>query len=340
MQKDIPRTAKWLSGSAGAPRLEADASRARLLSLERVLHAFLSSCQSDVRTDASQRQSDIDRADAGVPPQGDHCKSFYMQGMNGIAFILLDVLQEDELLVFQFMRGLVSRVLPHVFGVIREGGSREQDHFDLFGSLTEVGQTLQEVVSIHLPHLHATMDRAGLPVCLLAYKWFPTLFSDISLTAYHSQLRFETLLALWDVCLLLGVDGIFCGSLALLSSAEAQVVALGVDASAEQVSATMVRVLSALQPEDVTTSVCEVLELCSHPVLLKIRNDHRRRLQLGSAPINFKSSESSTATASSSSSSSNNSSTGKGPMTITDLDSGRVFAISRGMLVPMAPRNS
>lgn len=264
-----------------------------------------------------------------------------MQGMNGIAFILLDVLQENELLVFQFMRGLVSRVLPHVFGVIREGGNREQDHFDLFGSLAEVGQTLEEIVSIHLPQLHATMERAGLPVCLLAYKWFPTLFSDISLTAYHSQLRFETLLALWDVCLLLGVDGIFCGSLALLSSAEAQVVALGIDASAEQVSATLVRVLSALQPEDVTTSVCEVLELCSHPVLLKMRNDHRRRLQLGSA-ANAKSTESnsSATTAPSSTSSSASSSTGSHAMTITDLDSGRVFAISRGMLVPVAPRNS
>ncbi|GLD99601.1 hypothetical protein PINS_up008327 [Pythium insidiosum] len=124
------------------------------------------------------------------------------------------------------------------------------------------------------------MDAAGLPVCLLAYKWFPTLFSDISIMAHRSQLRFETLLAIWDVCLLLGVEGMFCVALALFSAAEEEVTSLRPGASTELVTGTLIAVLSTIQPRDLVISVCEVLELCSHPVLLKLRNGHRRRLQL------------------------------------------------------------
>lgn len=381
MQKDIPRTAKWLAGSAGAPHLSADTRRVRLACLEHVLHAFLAGCTSHVRTD----DDGDDATDASPSAVQTPSQSFYMQGMNGLAFILLDVLADDELAAFQFFRGVVARVLPHVFGIRSEGA--ERDNFDLFSSLAEVGATLEDVVALHLPHFHAAMDGVGIPVCLLAYKWFPTLFSDISLMAHNAQLRYDTLLVAWDICLLMGLEGVFCVALALCSSAEESVVSAGRDASAEQMSNALVRVISQLSPEDLITSVCEVLELCSHHVLLKLRNGHRRRLQLGYAKQQYDGVQSSSSSSNSSSSSRAIATTGSGasrsalaawsedgggsasgsrrsrggaplatsshsapppsssaaasrsapPMTVKDLDSGKVFKISRSgsMLLPV-----
>jgi hypothetical protein len=336
VQKDIPRTVKWLAGSAGAPKLD-DAERAvRLESLEHVLHAFLSSCSLDERTD----EEPVSPSSAGSSSPSS--PSFYMQGMNGLAFILLEVLENDQVEAFRFLRGIIARILPHVFGICCEGTGR--DHFDLFRSLVEVGDVLQEVARLHLPSFHAALERAGLPVCLLAYKWFPTLFSDVTLTASHSQLRFDTLLCCWDVCLLLGLEGMFCVALALCSAAEDDVLALAgcgeaVSNSAEQVSATVGRALALLTPEDLITSVCEVLELCSHPVLLKLRNAHRRRLKLGYSKVgNGFAASASRASPDRTVKKKPRDAAAPPPMTVTDLDSGKVFKISNSgnMLLPTA----
>ncbi|TYZ67277.1 hypothetical protein PybrP1_007287, partial [[Pythium] brassicae (nom. inval.)] len=355
VQKDIPRTSKWLAGCSGAPTLDADASRVRLERLAHVLHAFLSGCTAHVRTD--EAEGDNDNAVNGVRGSftREASKSFYMQGMNGLAFILLDVLGEDELVALQFFRGIIARILPHVFG-IRSAGA-ERDNFDLFSSLVEVGNTLEEVVALHLPSFHAAMDDAGIPVCLLAYKWFPTLFSDVSLMAHNAQLRYDTLLMIWDIRLLMGLEGIFCVSLALFSTAEESVVGVGPDASAETVSNALVRVISQIRPEDLITSVCEVLELCSHHVLLKLRNGHRRRLQIGYARQKYDGVRSSSGGSSSSrlarlsspgasvradpSAAASASAARESPstafMTVKDLDSGKLFKISRSgsMLLPV-----
>lgn len=325
VQKDIPRTSKWLSGSAGAPELDDAHTTIRLEKLGRVLHAFLSSCALD---EHQRAVADGARAiDTDVNPS----RSFYMQGMNAIAFILLEVLEDDEVAAFEFLRGLVARVLPHVFGLYGDSlddtpsasasagvSGRPGDHFDLFNSLVEVGNVLQDVAQLHVPVFDAALERAGIPVCLLAYKWFPTLFSDLSLTAYHSQLRFDTMLVIWDACLLLGLEGLFAVSLALFAAAEDAVSALGTEASAEQVSWTVGSVLSRVPPEDLITSVCEVLELCAHPVVLKLRNAHRRRLQLGYAKAGHGFSEHDAAP----------SAAPGAAMMVTDLDSGQQFAIS------------
>lgn len=325
MQKDIPRTSKWLSGSAGAPELDDARIQTRLEKLGRVLHAFLSSCALD------EHQRAVADGTRAIDTDMDPSRSFYMQGMNGIAFILLEVLEDDEVAAFEFLRGLVARVLPHVFGIYGDAhddtsdgsstsvGGRTGDHFDLFNSLVEVGNVLQDVAQLHVPAFHAALERAGIPVCLLAYKWFPTLFSDLSLTAYHSQLRFDTMLVIWDACLLLGLEGLFAVSLALFGAAEDAISALGADASAEQVSWTVGSVLSRVPPEDLITSVCEVLELCVHPVLLKLRNAHRRRLQLGYAKAGHGFSEQDAASSAA---------VEVAAMTVTDLDSGQQFAIS------------
>lgn len=348
VQKDIPRTSKWLAGSAGAPQLSPNARRIRLEHLEHVLHAFLSGCTSHIRTDEEEEDeaSEDETGNKATAPRVGS-KNFYMQGMNGLAFILLEVLDGDELLAFQFFRGVIARILPHVFGIRSQGA--ERDNFDLFSSLVEVGNILQEVVALHLPNFSAAMDDAGIPVCLLAYKWFPTLFSDISLMAHNAQLRFDTLLVIWDICLFMGLEGIFCVSLALFSSAEDNVVSVGHDASAEHISNALVHVLSQIKPEDLITSVCEVLELCSHPVLLKLRNGHRRRLQLGYSKQKYDGTRNkqpvqvSSPLARGSTSASSSSSGGatmeidSSTMTVRDLDSGKLFKISRtgSMLLPV-----
>ncbi|TMW65136.1 hypothetical protein Poli38472_009303 [Pythium oligandrum] len=326
VQKDVPRTSKWLAGSAGAPQLSGEATAVRLRTLETVLHAFLVSCKADKRTDAGSGRL----SEGGVTD--DH-RSFYMQGMNGIAYLILDVVDDQEVVACQMLRGVVTHILPHVFGIrsVDAGG----ENFDLFGSLIEVGNVLDEVVQMHLPNFHDAMEKAGLPVCLLAYKWFPTLFSDISLMAHRSQLRYDTLLAIWDVCLLMGVEGMFCVALALFSAAEEAVISLRANPSTELVTGTIITVLSSIEPHDLMISVCEVLELCSHPVLLKLRNGHRRRLLQVSQQRRQAPRPQATAT---------EPSVSRSPepaidMTVRDLDSGKLFQISKtgSMLLPVKP---
>jgi hypothetical protein len=282
--------------------------------------------------------------------------TFYMQGMNGIAFVLLQVLatqkeEEEEqqiFVVYQFFRGIISRLLPHVFGICFTSGST--DHFDLFKSLMEVGQVVQEIVEIHLPSLHFLLEKAGISICIFVYKWFPTLFSDVSLTANHSQLRWETLLVIWDICFLMGLEGIFVVTLALFSLAESHALSSPkknkqkeeeeeeVVVTIEDVSNILVHLLSNLCPEELVTSVCEVIESYTHPVILKLRNGHRRRLQLGYHEYEHTKREesknihtSSTCINSSRSSHSSHSTSTESEndrMTVRDLDSGLLFRLS------------
>lgn len=268
VEKDVPRTSQWLAGSAGSPVLAPKMLSTRLQRLYRVLHAFLSGTAFDMLVD----QSTV----TGCKTSNERISSFYMQGMNGIVFILLDTLYEDELAAYQFFRGLVVRVLPHVFSIYCVGV--DSDNFDLFSSLVEVGQVFQDIVAMHLPALSHVLDRVGIHARLFVYKWFPTLFSDLSLSANHSQLRYDTLLLAWDIVLLLGVGGLFGVALALCNLVEDPILALNNDASTEAVSSKLVQVLAEINPEELVTSVCEVLELCTHPTFLKLQNSHRRRL--------------------------------------------------------------
>lgn len=304
IQKDIPRTSRWLVGSPGAPSLTEDQVEPCLSILERVLHAFLSKVRLQMHGNSASE---------------DTIAGFYMQGMNGIAFILIREMLETktcskvepvELLVFQIFTGLIQYVLPQVFGnySVRysihtnteaelrgsdDGFNQCDDYSDLFTSLIDVGSVLQEIVEVQLPTLYRVLERSGMVPSLLAYKWFPTLFSDISLTAHHSQLQYETLLTVWDICFLLGTEGIFLVSLALFSIAESALIecleeehtsqdcrtrpGYATD-NVERLSFVFLNILCKIQPSDLITSVCEILELCVHPVLLRLRNGHRRHL--------------------------------------------------------------
>jgi hypothetical protein len=105
------------------------------------------------------------------------------------------------------------------------------------------------------------------------------------------------------------------------------------------VSATVGRALALLTPEDLITSVCEVLELCSHPVLLKLRNAHRRRLKLGYSKVgNGFAASASRASPDRTVKKKPRDAAAPPPMTVTDLDSGKVFKISNSgnMLLPTA----
>ncbi|KAL0592177.1 hypothetical protein ABG067_000284 [Albugo candida] len=282
LQKDIPRTSRWLAGSSGAPSIPEETLQYRLVVLERMLHAFLS----------QSRLEQIQISDALDPSAG-----FYMQGMNALAFISMQVMfdsNQDELVVYQFFSGLIREVLPQVFGNPTAAIDTSLENCsDLFTSLIQVSDVLQQIVASQLPDLYVILERSGMLPSLLSYKWFPTLFSDISLTAYHSQLQYDTLLAIWDICFLLGIEGIFLVSLALFSIAEAALLDAG-DRSiqaqndlrcfghggddVERISSTFIGILCKIKPSELIKSVCEILELCIHPILLRLRNSHRRRL--------------------------------------------------------------
>ncbi|RHY16507.1 hypothetical protein DYB25_006951 [Aphanomyces astaci] len=250
--KDIPRTATWLASSDGAPASTVDAPPTRLTNLGTVLRAFIAHSCSNV--------------DAAISSS----HTSYLQGMNGIAFVLLQVLADDVDRSFQFLHGLVHGALPTIF--------HSEAHST--NALVQTGATLESMVSMYLPALAATFEVVGLPVFLLAYKWFPTLFSDVSLEANreHNQLRYDTLLVAWDVCMLVGVEGIYVVALALFAAADVAIRNLGRTCLAEDVSGAFTAVLAHLTPDDFVLHVCEVIETCRHPLLLQMRDAHHRKL--------------------------------------------------------------
>ncbi|RHY21602.1 hypothetical protein DYB32_009764 [Aphanomyces invadans] len=276
LHKDIPRTATWLASSDGAPPSTVHAPPARLDGLRTVLHAFIArSCAS---TTGSSHTS-------------------YLQGMNGIAFVLLEVFADDVRSSLQFLHGLVHGALPTIFHT--EAHSTN--------ALVQTGAQLESMVAAYLPALAHVFETVGLPVFLLAYKWFPTLFSDVSLQANrkHNQLQYNTLLVAWDVCMLVGVEGIYVVALALFAAADGAIRALGPTCLAEDVSGAFTAVLSTLAPHDFVLHVCEVIETCQHPLLLQMRDAHHRRLH-------------------------------DPPVAVKDLDTGQLFGVtSNAKLVPL-----
>ncbi|CAK4613854.1 unnamed protein product [Aphanomyces euteiches] len=246
LQKDVPRTASWLAGSEGAPPSTVQASSERLAALQTVLHAFIASNSTSTS---------------------------YLQGMNGIAFVLLEVFSDDVACVFRFLHGVVHGILPTIFETQVDAASN---------ALVQTGVQLESMVVSYLPALSLVFEQVGLPVFLLAYKWFPTLFSDVSLQANrrHNQLKYVTLLVAWDVCMLLGIEGIYCVALALFAASDHAIRALPSPCLAEDVSSAFTNVLAQLTPQELVLHVCEVVETCQHPLLLQMRDSHHRNLHV------------------------------------------------------------
>ncbi|OQR90176.1 hypothetical protein ACHHYP_05734 [Achlya hypogyna] len=265
LQKDVPRTASWLASSEGAPPATVQAPPERLESLHRILHAFIASTHVH-----------------------------YLQGMNGIAFLLLEIWAGDEVVVYQYLEAMVHHILPSIFDASEE-----------VNALVTTGQHLENMMRTYLPSLTELFEGVGLPVFLLAYKWFPTLFSDVSLQANRkrNQLPYDTLLSIWDICLLMGIEGMYCVSMALFAAAEPTIRALGPAALAEDVSHAFIQVLATLSRQDLILHVSEVIETCRHPLLLQWRNAHHRRVHR--------------------------------PVHVTDLDTGQVFGVHGGHLYPI-----
>ena len=243
LSKDIPRTAQWLSKTKGTQPQSKLGAALRLQKLRRILHAYI-----------IQR-----RVDADVP-------SAYLQGMNGIAFVALEAVRDDEIECFRLFCGIVDHLLPDVFGI-----SGIDDNMD---SLVQTGQLLEGAIWSYLPDVAAIFESVGLPVFILSYKWFPTLFSDVSLTAGNQQLSFDTLMAAWDVCFLLGMEGVICVALALFSAAQSAILGLPPNCLAEDVSNALNRSLVSLTSEWLLDGVCVVLRTCNDSSLNELRIKH------------------------------------------------------------------
>ncbi|OQS04530.1 hypothetical protein THRCLA_03239 [Thraustotheca clavata] len=267
IHKDVPRTASWMASSEGAPESTVQAPPERLKSLHRILHAFIASTHVQ-----------------------------YLQGMNGIAFLLLEIWDGNDVVVYQYLEAMIHNILPSIF---------EVDTTPEVNALVKTGQKLESMMRGYLPHLTDIFDSVGLPVFLLAYKWFPTLFSDVSLQANRkrNQLQYSTLLTIWDICLLMGIEGLYCIAMALFAAAEPSIRALGPQCLAEDVSQEFIQVLANLSRHDLVVHVSEVIETCRHPIILKWRNTHHRRVHQ--------------------------------PIQVTNLDTGEVFDINDSKLQPV-----
>lgn len=258
LEKDLPRTSKWLENSKKAPQLSAPECELHLQNLKTILHAMVA-CLDTVKSTTAQH--DVHR----------HAHISYLQGMNGIGFVLLHVLENVQV-AYQILTSTVLEILPCVF----HGPTEDAFEND---NLVQTGQVLERILYDYLPDVSRIFETVGLPTSILAYKWFPTLFSDISLTSGNRQLPFDTLLASWDVCFLMGMEGVFIIAIALFSAAQSSILQLGTHCLAEHVAETLNNTFSTLSPDHLLDSVTIVLQTLSDESLSLLRKSHLKKFK-------------------------------------------------------------
>ncbi|GBG27759.1 Protein lifeguard 1 [Hondaea fermentalgiana] len=169
--RDVPRTQDCFRKHHDDETSENDG--ARMKQLERVLRAFVA---------------------LGVE-QGHGEHAIYVQGLNGIAFLLLEVL-DSEAEAFAYLVGIGHKLLYSVFG----GDTNLVDAQGLW----------DEVASSRHPIVASRCRDAGLLPGLLCVKWMMTMFTQVSFSGNTVALPFETVLACWDISLLMGMAGVAC----------------------------------------------------------------------------------------------------------------------------------
>lgn len=186
IDRDVPRTENWLRH---AVRSEEPwrASPERLAALRRILRAYV----------ASQGWSTEDDDAA------------YVQGMNGVAILLLEVFEGDEVRSLCYLKAIAEALLPTIFGTEQNDALGDNQASRTFVMYDEMLQSAY-------PETAAILSEAGLSPGSLATKWLFTLFTNISLSGNKDDaLPLPTVLAAWDVCFALGMAGVSAVVLAL-----------------------------------------------------------------------------------------------------------------------------
>ncbi|XP_070538915.1 growth hormone-regulated TBC protein 1-A-like isoform X3 [Ptychodera flava] len=126
---------------------------------------------------------------------GHHNKGVgYCQGLNFITGLLLLVLKDEEMSFF-LLDTLLDKILPDYYTQDMSGLKTDQE-------------VLGELVKLKLPHLHAHVEREGVPWSLPTTKWFICLYLEV--------LPLETVLRIWDSLFYEGSKIIFRVALTLL----------------------------------------------------------------------------------------------------------------------------
>ena len=122
--------------------------------------------------------------------------------MNGIAFVLLDVLRGNESDAFAYLYGICTELLPGLFnGKVSKDGCAVDN-------LSHMSEYFEELLTEYYPEACAKCMKAGCPAGTIAVKWMLTLFSNLSFSGGDDTLKYETILAAWDICFLLGMAGV------------------------------------------------------------------------------------------------------------------------------------
>mmetsp|Transcript_2980 Transcript_2980/g.3530 ORF Transcript_2980/g.3530 Transcript_2980/m.3530 type:complete len:529 (-) Transcript_2980:1093-2679(-) len=195
IERDIPRTRHWLSRNhkyhsvdveeckdcSEEPSLTAEEWKNEK-KLKRVLLAYVASIEKKCVSAGEKR-------------------SVYVQGINGIAFVLLDVLNGNEEDAFTYLRGICTNLLPELFVENLSESSGQS-------GLTKMSNFYEKLLCDFYPEACKKCKQGGIPAGTLAIKWMLTLFSNISFCGGDDSLMYGTMLAAWDICFLMGRAGV------------------------------------------------------------------------------------------------------------------------------------
>lgn len=159
----------------------------------------------------------------------------YLQGMNGICWVMLTITEDNEEQAFEFLCAITDRLLPGIF--VTEDSLGED-------TLQRTGLFFSSLVQKHAVQTYAILRNACLPIEVLAYKWLLTLFSDLRMSEGDSGMPFTTLLTAWDVSFLMGIEGVLIIGVALLKVVEPYLVQLAIAEAESRHEPTLEAVLS------------------------------------------------------------------------------------------------
>lgn len=221
--RDVPRTRDFFQQALSqASDTNVDTQRSdsfaqrkheekRVRQLERVLRAYVAYVNA------------FEKHCAAVPGTDPSETSIYIQGLNGIAYLLLEIF-DNEVDAFAFLVGITRKLLTSVF-------CERQLHI--------VEQNWDRDISLRYPDLMKQCKHAGLMPGLLCVKWLMTMFTQVSFSGGLIALPLPVLLSCWDLVMLMGHVGVAAVILSLFECVAETIRKLPPKASEEAILASI-----------------------------------------------------------------------------------------------------
>ena len=260
IEKDLPRTVKWLSDGEIYNPFQSPGERNKHISeLRRVLNAWVA--------------LQIKRAERNAGEDIREHQNIYVQGLNGVGYCLLEVFDDDEPLSFLFLEAISHSLLPMLFATQQE---------DIFGvdSIRRTSEFFETLLLSQFPSAVSKCRGTGLSAGFIACKWLLTMFSNISFSSGSEgddALPFEVVKVLWDVVFAFGVAGLAAVVICLFGTVKDEIERLPGSPPLTEDLIGCFTVLRHYSASAFCADAIDLFENCNEPLFTQLVKTHMRK---------------------------------------------------------------